>query len=470
MIENVLAGRYASPEMREVWDPRNRVHLERGLWLSVLEGQRGLGMDITQEVIDDYRKVVDIVDLDSIDTRELVTRHDVKARLDEFNHLAGHEVIHLGMTSRDLTENVELHQVRRSLELVEVRVVAALVAMARLAVEHNGLAVTGRSHNVPAQVTTVGKRIATAGEEMLAALTRIEDLVSRLPFRGIKGPVGTQQDQTELLGADGARELDRRVAEDHGFGVTANSIGQVYPRSVDFDVVAALTQLAAGPSNLTTTLRLMAGHDLVTEGFVEGQVGSSAMPHKMNTRTSERIHGLKVVLTGHLAMAAGLAGEQWAEGDVSCSVVRRVMLPDAFFAFDGLLQAFLTVLDEVVFFPAVIEAELQRNLPFLATTRLLVAAVGAGMGRETAHALIRDHSVAAAMAHRLSPASEIGLLGRLGEDERFPLDAEALREAVADPMSLTGRASEQVETFVASVGTVVARHPSAADYRPAPIL
>lgn len=471
MIKNVLADRYASPEMMDLWDPESKVRLERKLWISVLESQRDLGISIDPAVIEAYQAVVDKIDLDSIAARERVLRHDVKARLEEFNDLAGHESIHVGMTSRDLTENTEQLQIRLGLELVLVRAVAALSVMAQVAAEHAALAVTARTHNVPAQITTIGKRVASAGEEMAVAVERIETLLTAMPLRGIKGPVGTQQDQAEVLGSDeAAEELDRRVAQRLGFERVANSVGQVYPRSLDLEVVSALVQLAAGPSNLTTTLRLMAGHDLATEGFREGQVGSSAMPHKMNARTSERIHGFKVILSGHLTMAAGLSGEQWNEGDVSCSVVRRVMLPDAFFAVDGLLQAFLTVLDEVGFYPAVIQQELHANLPFLATTKLLVAAVKAGMGREEAHEVIKSHAVAAALARREASESGGGMVEGLAADPAFPLDRGAIEAALADTMSFTGRASDQVDRFVASVRELAGRHPEAVAYRPAPIL
>ena len=235
----------------------------------------------------------------------------------------------------------------------------------------------GRSHNVAAQATTLGKRFATVAEEMLIALDRVEELLARYPLRGIKGPVGTAQDMLDLLGGDADKlaELEQRIAGHLGFERVLTSVGQVYPRSLDFDVLTALVQLAAAPSNLATTIRLMAGHELVTEGFQPGQVGSSAMPHKMNTRSCERVNGLAVVIRGYASMAGELAGDQWNEGDVSCSVVRRVALPDAFFAIDGLFETFLTVLDEFGAFPAVIQRELDRYLPFLATTKVLMGAV-----------------------------------------------------------------------------------------------
>ena len=195
------------------------------------------------------------------------------------------------------------------------------------------------------------------------------------------------------------------------------SVGQVYPRSLDFDVVSALVQAVAGPSNLATTIRLMAGIELVTEGFKEGQVGSSAMPHKMNTRSCERVNGLAVVLRGQLSMVGELAGDQWNEGDVSCSVVRRVALPDAFFATDGLFQTFLTVLDEFGVFPAVVQRELDRYLPFLTTTKVLMTAVRNGVGREAAHEAIKEHAVAVALEMRQGLA-ENDLFERLGRRRR----------------------------------------------------
>jgi adenylosuccinate lyase len=243
----------------------------------------------------------------------------------------------------------------------------------------------------------------------------------------------------------------------------------VYPRSLDLDVVAALVQVAAAPSNLATTIRLMAGLELVTEGFREGQVGSSAMPHKMNTRSCERVNGLAVVLRGFLSMVGELAGDQWNEGDVSDSVVRRVALPDAFFAGDGLFQTFLTVLDEFGVFPAVVQRELERYLPFLATTKVLMAAVRNGVGRETAHEAIKEAAVGVALAMRQGQADN-DVLARLAADPRLGLTAGQLDSLVAEPIGFTGAAREQVQSVVRRVEEVVKAHPEAAAYQPEPIL
>jgi adenylosuccinate lyase len=470
-IPNVLADRYASDELVRIWSPERKVVLERQLWIAVLRAQRDLGVDLPDGVVEDYERVVEHVDLGSIAARERVTRHDVKARIEEFCALAGHEHIHKGMTSRDLTENVEQLQVRASLELVRDRVVAALVRLGRLAAEHESLVMAGRSHNVAAQATTLGKRFATVADEMLVGLDRVEDLLVRYPLRGIKGPVGTAQDMLDLLDGSAARlaDLEQRVAAHLGFDRVLTSVGQVYPRSLDLDVVSALVQVTAGPSNLATTIRLMAGIELVTEGFKEGQVGSSAMPHKMNTRSCERVNGLAVVLRGQLSMVGELAGDQWNEGDVSCSVVRRVALPDSFFACDGLFQTFLTVLEEFGAFPAVIARELDRYLPFLTTTKVLMAAVRNGVGREQAHEAIKEHAVAVALEMRQG-RTDNDLFDRLAGDARLGLTREQLEGLVADPIDFTGAAVTQVRAVVRRIEEVVATDPTAAAYSPGAIL
>ncbi|MDY7104611.1 MAG: adenylosuccinate lyase [Actinomycetota bacterium] len=467
---SVLADRYASDEMVALWSPEEKVRLERRLWIGVLAAQVDAGFAVPDGALDDYRAKVDHVDLASIRERELVTRHDVKARIEEFNALAGHELVHTGLTSRDVTENVEQLQVRMGLDLVRRRVVATLARLGALAETHRDLVMAGRSHNVAAQPTTLGKRFATVGEELLSALERIDDLRARMRLRGLRGPVGTQQDLVDLIGdADAVDTIEASVARELGFDRVAGSVGQVYPRSWDFDVVSALLQMSSAPGNLALGIRLMAGQELVTEGFAEGQVGSSAMPHKMNTRSCERVGGLVTILRGHVAMAASLVGDQWNEGDVSCSVVRRVVLPDAFYAADGLLATTVSVLDEFGAYPAVISAELSRYLPFLASTRVLVAAVQRGMGREQAHHVVRGHAVAVARDMRERAAGN-DLLDRLAADERVPLDRAALDELLAHPSELVGTAPRQVDRFVEAVGRVVAGDPDAGAWKPAPVL
>jgi adenylosuccinate lyase len=460
---SLLADRYASAAMREIFSPESKIILERKLWIAVMRAQAELGHTVNSNVITDYENVITKIDLKSIDVREKQTRHDVKARIEEFNALAGHQAIHAGMTSRDLTENIEALQIRQGLDLVHYKVVALLARLAEASVKYADQPITGRSHNVAAQVTTLGKRFATIAEELLFGYDRLIGLQERYPMRGIKGPVGTAQDSIDLLGGSAAHhKFEQIIAKELGFSQVLDSTGQIYPRSFDYDVLTTLVQLASAPANLATSIRLMAGAELVTEGFKAGQVGSSAMPHKMNTRSCERVNGLAVVLRGYASMISELAGTQWNEGDVSCSVVRRVAIADSFYAFDGLLETILTVLDEFGTFPALINAELERQLPFLATTKILMAAVKAGIGREVAHEVIKEHSVKATIAIREGKANTF--FDELAADSRIPLDRPALDQLIGEPLDFAGDAQQQVARIVNRVNLITAKFKEAAKY------
>jgi len=471
-VPNVLASRYASPEMTRIWSGEGRIVLEREFWIAVMKAQRELGIDIPAEAIAAYESVISQVDLASIDARERVTRHDVKARIEEFNNLAGQQHIHKGMTSRDLTENVEQLQVFRALGVIRDHSIAALRRIRERAEQWADLVITARTHNVAAQPTTLGRRIAMFGEELLSSLGSIESLIATYPVRGLKGAVGTRMDQLSLFDGDAAKvgELEKRVTAHLGLPASLCATGQVYPRSLDLRTVAALTDLASGPSSFCKTLRLMAGHETASEGFAPGQTGSSAMPHKMNSRSCERVNGFHVILKGHLAMAAGLAGDQWNEGDVSCSVVRRVMLPDAFFATDGMFETFLTVLDQMDAYPAVIERETSHYLPFLMTTTIMMEAVKAGVGRESAHAAIKQHALATVADLRAGKSERNDLVDRLAGDDRIPLDADQLTAIIDTGRSNAGDAASQIATFAASVSKLESAYPTAAGYSPGSIL
>lgn len=472
MIANVLAERYASPAMQAIWSPEGRIVLEREFWIAVMKAQRELGLDIPAEAITAYEAVKNQVDTGSIMARERITRHDVKARIEEFNDLAGHEHVHKGMTSRDLTENVEQLQVWKSLGVVRAKTIAALRGLRVRAEAWSELVLTARTHNVAAQPTTLGKRVAMFGEELLRSLTALDAVIAGYTVRGLKGAVGTQMDQLSLFGGDAAKvaDLERRVTAHLGIPAVWENVGQVYPRSLDFRVVAALTDLASAPSSFCKTLRLMAGHETASEGFAPGQTGSSAMPHKMNSRSCERINGFHVILKGHLAMASGLAGDQWNEGDVSCSVVRRVMLPDAFFTIDGLWETFLTILNQMDAWPAVIGAETEHYLPFLMTTTVLMEAVKAGVGRETAHKAIKEHALATVRDLREGTVRDNDLIDRLAGDGRLGLDRTDLTAILARGHQEAGAARSQTAAFAAAVRDLEAANPDAANYAPGAIL
>lgn len=469
---NVLAARYASKQMRAVWSAEGRIALERDYWIAVLRAQKDLGLDVPQEAIDAYERVKGQINLDSINEREAITRHDVKARIEEFCDLAGHEHIHKGLTSRDLTENVEQLQIIQALELVRTKAVAALLAVAERAEQWKDLVITARTHNVPAQPTTFGKRLAMFGEDLLIAVRELDRIIDNYPVRGLKGPVGTQMDLLTLFSGDQEKvaALEERILDHLGVGAALDTVGQVYPRSLDFEVVSVFVRLASGPSSFAKTLRIMAGHELASEGFSKGQVGSSAMPHKMNSRSCERVNGFAVILKGYLTMAAELSGDQWNEGDVSCSVVRRVFLPDSFYAIDGLIDTFLTILNQMEVYPAVIDQENQRYGPFLATTTVLMEAVKAGAGREEAHEAIKEHAVQTVRDLRSGLISSNDLVARLAGDARLGLSLEQLTEMMSRAQAMTGLAAAQVKNFCTAVREDAQNFPSASDYKPGAIL
>ena len=435
IIPNVLADRYATKEMVAIFNPINKIIAERTFWITILKLQKKAGLPITDSDIASYEKVIDKVDLASIQKREMASRHDVKGRIEEFNHLAGVEKIHIGMTSRDLTENIELIQIRDGLKLVRKRILETLFLLEQKISKYEKTYIAGRSHNVPAQVTTLGKRFASCAQELIFSLSSLDELISRLPLRGLKGPTGTGADQISALGsAKDLAKLEGQIAENFGFENTLTSVGQIYPRSIDFEVVSKLLQIASAPSSFATTIRLMAGSKLASEGFKAGQVGSSAMPHKMNSRSSERINGMMVLLRGYTTMAADLAGDQWNEGDVSCSVVRRVVIADSFFVIDGLLHTFMTILNEFGIFEDEINKELKEQLPFLATTQILMACVKAGMGREIAHEVIKKHA---------TTKSADQFFQSLANEKDFPLSLAQLNDLIKNPADFAGDAASQ---------------------------
>ncbi|KXK09002.1 MAG: Adenylosuccinate lyase [Microgenomates bacterium OLB22] len=470
-IPDILADRYASTPMLQIFSTERRILFERELWITVMKAQRELGLTIPQRAISAYERVKNDIDLDWIRTREKEIRHDQKAKVEAFNRAAGYEYAHMGMTSRDLSDNVEQMQYKKAMELIRDKVVATLAKMAILATHYESLVYPERTHLVAAQPSVIGKFFANCGEELLCAFHRLEFFIDSYPLRGIKGAVGTQTDQIQLLGdTKKVLHLEKHVAKSLGFKTVLGSVGQVYPRSLDFEIVSTLYQLVCAPSSFTRTTRSMAGFEEFSEGFKTGQVGSTAMPHKMNSRSGERINSFKSILMGHVTMLAGISGDQLYGGDVSDSATRRVAMPDAFFVTDGVFETTLTILEECGFFPAVIERELDKYLPFLITTRLLMTAIKHGVGREVAHAVIREHAVAVALEMRNSGTEENDLIDRLAADSRLGLSKATLTEAISKPIEFVGTARSQIAAFVKRVEKIKMKYPNSAIYMPEEIL
>jgi adenylosuccinate lyase len=471
VVPDILTKRYASDAMTRVWSPEGSVLIERFVQLQVMQLQSELGAGIPASHVDDYRAVIGDINLADMDRQEAKTKHDTNARITVFNELTGHQDVATALTSRDITDNADQVQKKLGLEIIKAKVAAAIGGFARAASTNHELAITGRTHNVAAQLTTFGKELASCGEELIDGYKVLEFHIDNMKLRGIKGAVGTQQDILNLFDGDEEKVdvLDMRLAQALGFRAIYNSVGQIYPRSQDLASIQALSHVVGPMSNFATIIRHAMGRNLLIESDRK-RVGSNAMPHKINPRTSERVVGFYRILGGFEAMMRPMAGEQWGEGDVSCSVVRRVALPGSFNAADGAFEAGLTVLDGFRLFESVVAEEVDRNLPFLATTKVLTDMIKSGIGREDAHDLIREHVYDLIKHMQDTGSTENDLLERLGADEKVPLTLAEIKEAVAKPLQLTGRASTQAQRFVAQAEKLVAANAGSASYQPAEIL
>ena len=473
---DVLSERYATNQMNAIFSAEGGIRLERDLWISVMDAERALGVPIPAEVIEKYRAARNQIDLNRIKEIELKTRHDVKAKIQAFSEAAGvqpkEQVVHWPLTSRDMDDNVWQTKIRRASDIALGKSVSVLKHFLDKARKYEDLILVARTHMQPAQLTTLGRRMSMWGEELLGWAEEFDAFKQDYPLRGIKGPVGTQSDLLKLLGSEAkVAELEQMVAADLGFSRVLSSPGQVYPRSMDYAVLSRLTGLSAGMESFSNTIRLMARNELATEGFKPGQVGSSAMPYKMNTRSAERIRSFANALKMY-AMGASLnSGDQWEEGDVADSLLRRIIIPGAFYAADGLCETTLTVLNEMGPYPEVINREVDRYLPFVAMTELMSVATKAGMGREVAHEKIRKHAVAAALAMR--QGQEPRLVERLAKDpgfSRYGIDEEGIREMMRDREHFIGTARSQIREVAKKADPLIAKYDTWTTYEPQPIL
>ncbi|HLD88755.1 MAG TPA: lyase family protein, partial [Candidatus Nanoarchaeia archaeon] len=421
------------------------------------------------EDITKYEGAINNVDLELIKQIEDVRGHDVKARIEAFVKAAGaEEHIHKGMTSRDVTDNVEQARFKKASEIIFGKYVSVLRHFVEKAEEYS-LELTGRSHHQAAQLTLLGRRFSMWAEELHSNLPNFENFIEKYPLRGIKGPVGTRFDMLTLLESrDNVDRLEKIVAKHLGFSEILDSPGQVYPRSLDYALLSQLSLLSSACENFAKGMRLMAGHELVTEGFKEGRVGSTAMPHKMNTSRSERICSAAELLKMYAGGGSRLSGDQWEEGDVSCSLVRRVVIPDAFYASDAVCETSLTVLNEMGAYPLMISKEVDRYLPFLATTEILMTAVQKGIGREKAHSIIKEHAISEALRMRQKGVPPY-LAKRLSEDADFKeagITEETINSILADKAHFIGDAELQINRVVKKTQNLLDRYEQESLYEP----
>jgi adenylosuccinate lyase len=457
VYDNPLVGRYAGREMAELWGPQRKFSTWRRLWLALAEAEHELGLTaddgvtprISAAQLAELRAHLDDVDFARAAEHERRLRHDVMAHIHTCGEAApaARDVIHLGATSCYVTDNTDLILMREGLGLLRDRLVGVIDALGRFAAQWRDLPTLGFTHFQPAQLTTVGKRACLWCYDFLLDLEELERRLAGLKFRGAKGTTGTQASFLALFRGDHdkVRRLDRRVAEKMGFAEVYPATGQTYSRKVDGQVLDALSGLGQTAHKYGTDLRLLAHRQEVDEPFEAEQVGSSAMAYKRNPMRAERMCGLGRYLTSLAVSAAQTAATQWLERTLDDSVNRRLTLPQAFLAADGVLRLALNLSAGLVVNPHVVRRGVAETLPYMATENLLMAATAAGADRQEAHEAIRRHSHAVTAALK-EGAAKNDLLERLGRD---PLFARVDLGRVLDPAAFVGRAPQQVDEFLA---------------------
>ncbi len=447
-----LETRYASAPLREIWSPQRKFATWRRLWLALAEAQRELGLDISEEQLEQLRGHLDDIDFDAAARYEAELHHDVMAHIHVFGDAApaARAIIHLGATSQFVNCNTELILIRESLELLAGNLATVIDELGAFAVRYRDLPALGFTHFQPAQPTTVGKRATLWGYDFALALEDVQHRLDTLRFRGVKGATGTQASFLKLFDGDVEKveRLDRLVTEKMGWPADRRYTvtGQTYPRLVDAQVLSALAVTAAAVHKCCNDIRLLAGRREIEEPMGGRQVGSSAMPYKRNPMLCERASGLARFVMALAPSALSTAAAQWLERTLDDSSNRRLTLPESFLALDGALTAMIRVARGLVVNEQTIRANLMAELPFLVTEDILMAAVANGADRQEVHEAIRRHSRAA--AEQIKTGGVNDLLDRLRAE---PLLTGVDFESVLDPHAYTGLAARQVDRFVAEI-------------------
>jgi adenylosuccinate lyase len=448
-----LADRYASQAMLELWSLQTRHGLWRRLWLALAEAERDLGVSISAEALTQMRAHLDDIDFAAVADYEKRFRHDVMAHIHAFGDVApaAKGVIHLGATSCFVTDNGDLIQMRRGLELLRGRLLSVIRALSKFAAEWKNEPALGYTHLQPAQLTTVGKRATLWLQDLVLDLADIDHRIAQIPMRGVKGTTGTQASFLELFGGDHAkvRELDARVCKAMGFPGSIPVSGQTYSRKIDQQVVDLLAGLSASAAKFASDLRMLQSFGEIEEPFGKEQIGSSAMAYKRNPMRSERINSLARFVLSISGTPNQTHSVQYFERTLDDSAIRRITIPEAFLATDAILILLENIVSGLEVHPARIRARLNEELPFMATEALIVRAVNAGGDRQAVHEVIRVHSIAAARAMK-DEGKANDMLERLAKDPAFPVPSEDLA-AVTDPMRFVGRAPQQVDDFLTEV-------------------
>ncbi len=455
MYTSPLVERNASREMAELFGAQKKFGTWRRLWLELAKAQKKLGLDIKQNQIKQMAKRLDEIDFKKAAKYEKQFRHDVMAHVYTFGDAApkAAPIIHLGATSCYVGDNADLIIIREALELVAAKLAAVINLLGKFAKKHSSLATLGFTHYQPAQLTTVGKRATLWCYEFAMDLHEIEHRLKTLPFRGVKGTTGTQASFLALFDNSHTKvkQLDKAVAAAFDFKKSCAVTGQTYQRKIDALVVNALASVAQSAHKMCNDIRLLANLKEIEEPFEKSQIGSSAMAYKRNPMRCERATSLSRLVLSLASSPQMTAAEQWLERTLDDSANRRIVIPEAFLAVDGILEILINVTDGLVVYPKVIAGRVASELPFMATENIMMAAVKAGGNRQELHEKIRLHSQAAA-----SQVKNLGkhndLVGRLKADIAF---SEIDFEKILDPDAYIGRAARQVDEFIRDVVTPI---------------
>ncbi len=448
VYQSPLVARNASPEMAQLFGARRRIRLWRELWLALAECQRELGLSISARQIAALKRGLDDIDFDAAARYEKQLRHDVMAHLHAYADVApvARPILHLGATSAYIVDNADLILMREALGLIRDWLVNVIDALGRFAKRYRALPTLGLTHGQPAQLTTVGKRAVLWCYDFVRDLQEVEWRIGRLKLRGVKGTTGTQASFLELFEANHAKveRLDRMIAQRFGFAASEPVTGQTYTRKIDAEVVSTLAGIAASVHKFANDIRLLAHVKEIEEPFEREQVGSSAMPYKRNPMRCERATALARFVISLVSSPLQTAAEQWFERTLDDSANKRISVPEAFLATDGMLRIVTNVSRGLVVYPKVIARRVAQELPFMATENILMAAVKAGGDRQAVHERIRQHSHAAGEQVKLH-GRDNDILERLAAD---PLFARVDLNATLDARHYVGRAPQQVDLFL----------------------
>ncbi|MDD4817577.1 MAG: adenylosuccinate lyase [Victivallaceae bacterium] len=448
--QNPLTDRYASKEMSFNWSPQKKHSTWRRLWLALAESEKALGLNITEEQLDEMRGHLDDIDFEAAAAKEKELRHDVMSHIHVFGALCpkAMPIIHLGATSCFVTDNTELIQMRDGLHILRGKLVALMRHLADFAMKNRSLPTLGFTHYQVAQLTTVGKRFSLYLQDFMLDLERLDFELGRLPFRSVKGTTGTQASFMALFDGDHERicRLEKMVAEKMGFSNVIAVSGQTYTRKVDYFVLTVLSGLAQSAYKMATDIRLLANLREMEEPFGKSQIGSSAMAYKRNPMRSERVCSLSRFLMNLPANAAQTEACQWFERTLDDSANRRLTLPESFLSADVILSLLINIVDGIQVWPNVIARHVAAELPFMATENILMEAVKAGGDRQALHEAIRVHSMEAARQIK-EFGRDNDLLERIKGDPAFAM-LDGKIDGLVDPAAFIGRAPEQVAEFI----------------------